>query len=50
MVKRGCWLTFTRVFEDVNASPGPAGMDGVRVHRHGLLLLPVSWKSCRQMS
>lgn len=45
----GCWLTFTRTFEDVNASPGPAGIDGVRVHRHGRLLLQVGWKSCRQM-
>lgn len=33
----GCWLTFTRTFEVVNASPAPAGIDGVRVHRHGCL-------------
>lgn len=45
----GCWLTFTRTFEDVNASPGPAGIDGVRVHRHGRWLFQVGWKSCRQM-
>lgn len=45
----GCWLTFTRTFEDVNVSPGPVGIDGVRVHRHGCLLLQVGWKSCRQM-
>lgn len=48
-VERGCWLTFTSGFEDVNASPGPDGIDGVRVHKHGRLLLPVSWKSCGQM-
>jgi hypothetical protein len=45
----GCWLTFTRAFEDVNASPAPAGIDGVRGHRLGCLVLQVGWRSCRQM-
>lgn len=42
----GCWLTFTRTFGDVNASLGPAGIDGVKVHKHSCLFLQMIWESC----